>query len=247
MAATTDPASKSRLARYASLAVPIAAVPTMLLTTEADAAIYSATGLTLKIGAGGTNTSLTITGAGGANVGVINLASVAGSYAQIIGANFTWRNLRQFSPGEGSWFGGLPVAAGATWTNHGRTAGEFPGTANVIGTGAAGDINFGSSTNGGFLDDPQRVGNTGATWYVLFKFKAGSAINNYGWLSFTANVNGGLNPSAGSYITITGWGWDDSGSTIGAGVTVAAVPGGTGLAGLALGAAALRGRRRSRA
>ncbi len=245
MAATTEPASKSRLARYRSLAVPIAAVPTMLLATEADAAIYSATGLTLKIGAGGTNTSLTITGAGGGNVGVISLSSVAGSYAGIAGANFTWRNLSQNSGGQ--WFGGLPVAAGATWNNHGRTVGEFPGTANGIGTGNAGDINFGTNNAGGFNDDPQRVGNTGATWYLLFKFKAGSAINNYGWLSFTANVNGGFNPVAGSYITITGWGWDDGGGTIGAGVTVAAVPGGTGLAGLALGAAALRGRRRSRA
>ena len=107
------------------------------------------------------------------------------------------------------------------------------------------DINFGTSsaTGPGSVNfDPQGVGNTGQTWYLLFQFTDGAASGDYGWISFTANVNGFGNSS----ITITGWGWDDSGATIGAGVTASAVPGGAGLAALACGAIGLRGRRRSR-
>ncbi len=257
--------SKARLSSYASLArvaavpvvVPIV-VPTTLLVATADATIYSQTGLSLIIGArgGGTATSanpayLQIVGAGAAAVGQLSLWSSFNAnsvnYAAIVGSNFAWRTVTQ-SGTNTSWFGGLPVRANATWGNVGRNESEFPGGAQ-FGTDTFGDVNFGKiGADPGDTDiDPQRVGNAGDTWYLLFKLTDGSS-DTYGWLSFKAWVNGTGNPDAGlwSYIEITGWGYDDSGNTLGAGVTAAAVPGGAGLASLALGAAGLRGRRRSR-
>jgi len=256
--------SKARLSSYASLArvaaVPIV-VPTTLLVANADAAIYSQT-TSLTIGFGGTATSanpasLQILGAGGAAIGQLSLWSSATSvttaggtraenFAVIQGANFAWRAVTQQGTNTGTWFGGLPVSANATWSNVGRTAGEFPGNA-VFGTYTFADVNFGiSGATANDVDfDPQRVGNNGDTWYLLFKHTDGSN-ETYGWLSFQAFVNGGGNPTAGSYIVITGWGYDNSGNPLGAGVTAAAVPGGAGLASLAFGAAGLRGRRRSR-
>ena len=256
---TTRESTRDRLAAYASLAriapaVPLA-IPSMMLVAEADATVYSQTGLSLRIGAGGANATLTITGAGGAPVGQISLQST-GSYVAIRGLNITWQALAQGSQADpnapfDSWFGGIPVNAGATWNNLGRITGEFAGTTVSFNSAAGfGDINFGRSNAGGFNDDPQGVGNNGDTWYLLFQFTGGSGSGGYGWLSFTANVVGTTIRSGGSntasYITITGWGWDDSGATIGAGVTASAVPGGTGLAALAIGAAGLRGRRRGR-
>ena len=252
---TTRESTRDRLAAYASIArlapaVPLA-IPSMMLVAEADATVYSQTGLSLRIGAGGTDTTLTITGAGGASVGQINLIS-ASSYATIAGGGIAWRGLNQYSAGGGSsWFGGIPVSAGATWNNLGRTTGDFKGTSvNFNSAAGFGDINFGKTNVGGFDDDPQGVGNNGDTWYLFFRFTSGSGSGDYGWLSFTANVVGTTIDSGGSntdsYITITGWGWDDAGGTIAAGATASAVPGGAGLAALAVGAAGLRGRRRGR-
>ncbi len=227
-----------RLAAYSAMVVPA-----MLLAPEASAGIYSQTGLSLRIGSGGTNTTLTITGAGNASVGQIELRSLGGSYAQIVGANFSWRGIYQ-SAVTSSWFGGLPVGAGATWNNLGRTANGFPGTSNSITTLSVADINWGDNPSGLIGLDPQGVGNAGTTWYLLFKFASGSATGNYGWLSFDANVSS--TNASDSYITVTGWGWDDSGNTIAAGATAGpAVPGVSGLAALAIGAAGIRGRRRS--
>ncbi len=155
-----------------------------------------------------------------------------------------FRNIRQDTTGGSYWFGGLPVNSGATWATREGTRRSSRATPATFGTATTGGINFGSNgaatTTTNF--DPQGVGNTGQLWYLLFKFTDGAASGDYGWISFTANVNG----FGSSSITITGWGWDDSGATIGAGVTASAVPGGTGLAALAIGAAGLRGRRRSR-
>jgi hypothetical protein len=77
---------------------------------------------------------------------------------------------------------------------------------------------------------------------------AGGTQDVYGRLSFTATIDGfvGIGGTADNYMQITGWGWDDSGSALGAGVTAAAVPGGGALAALAMGAAGVRGRRRTR-
>ena len=261
--------SKARLSSYASLAraaaVPIvvpAVVPTTLLVANADATIYSQT-TTLRIGFGGAATYsspayLPILGAGGAAIGQLSLWSSATSvstaggtlaqnFAVIQGTNFAWRTVTQQGTNTATWYGGIPVGANATWNNVGRNPSQFPGNA-VFGTGAIADVNFGiSGATANAVDfDPQRVGNSGATWYLLFKHTDGSSNETYGWLSFQAFVNGGGNPTAQSYIVITGWGYDDSGNTLGAGVTAAAVPGGAGLASLAFGAAGLRGRRRGR-
>lgn len=237
MTSSTPPLT-GRLAAYSAMFVPA-----MLLATDAAADIYSQTGLSLRIGSGGTDTTLTITGAGSASVGQINLASLDNSYAQISGEPFYFRMIRQAESGS-SWWGGVPVGAGATWSNLGRTASEFPGSNISIFTGFYGDINWGTNPSGPIGLDPQQVGNAGTTWYLLFKFASGSATGNYGWLSFDANVSSTSNSN--SYITITGWGWDDSGNTIAAGSTAGpAVPGVSGLAALAIGAAGIRGRRRS--
>ena len=84
-------------------------------------------------------------------------------------------------------FGGLPVAAGATWANPGRTTGQFTGTSVRFNTASVADINFGNTNVGGFDDDPQGVGNIGQTWYVLFKFQGSDAYaDNSGWRSCDA-------------------------------------------------------------
>lgn len=237
MTSSTPPLT-GRLAAYSAMFVPA-----MLLATDAAADTYSQTGLSLRIGSGGTDTALTITGAGSASVGQINLVSVSNTYAQITGANFSWKMIRQRGGGS-NWFGGVPVGAGATWSNLGRTASGFPGSNNSIYTGNFADINWGDDPSSPIGLDPQQVGNAGTTWYLLFKFSSGSATGNYGWLSFDANVSS--TDHSQSYITITGWGWDDSGAAIAAGSTSGPpVPGVSGLAALAIGAAGIRGRRRS--
>ena len=256
---TTRESTRDRLAAYASIArlapaVPLA-IPSMMLVAEADATVYSQTGLSVTIGSGAGQTgqrSFNITGAGGSVVGVFTGSRVlAGTYsfAKLVVRNGTgtvrasFRTISQGTTGGATWFGGLPVNAGATWSNPGRNTTQFKGAPVTFGTGTTGGINFGShaaaTTTTNF--DPQGVGNTGQLWYLLFKFTDGAASGDYGWISFTANVNG----FGDSSITITGWGWDDSGAPIGAGVTASAVPGGTGLAALAIGASGLRGRRRS--
>ncbi len=256
----TRESTRDRLAAYASIAriapaVPLA-IPSMMLVAEADATVYSQTGLSVTIGSGAGQTgqqSFNITGAGGSVVGVFTGSRVlAGTYsfAKLGIRNGTgpgralFSTIRQSTTGGSFWFGGLPVNSGATWGNPGRNTTQFKGAPVTFGTATTGGINFGSngaaSTTTNF--DPQGVGNTGQLWYLLFKFTDGAASGDYGWISFTANVNG----FGSSSITITGWGWDDSGATIGAGVTASAVPGGAGLAALAVGAAGLRGRRRGR-
>ena len=257
---TRRESTRDRLAAYASIAriapaVPLA-IPSMMLVAEADATVYSQTGLSVTIGSGAGQTgqqSFNITGAGGSVVGVFTGSRVlAGTYsfAKLGVRNGTgtdralFSTISQGTTGGAFWFGGLPVNSGATWGNPGRNTTQFKGAPVTFGTATTGGINFGS--NGGATTttnfDPQGVGNTGQLWYLLFKFTDGAASGDYGWISFTANVNG----FGSSSITITGWGWDDSGATIGAGVTASAVPGGTGLAALAIGAAGLRGRRRGR-
>lgn len=244
---------RKRVSRYAAAAKVAAAIPAAVIASSADATIYSQTGLSLTVGSAQTALrTAQITGAGGAVVGTLSAQRAVSGYASF--ANIKIAN--GGVPGFASfrtvvqsilttyWSGGLPVNANATWNNPGRALGEFI-AGKSFGLRGHGDINFGTSSAlpGSLNSDPQRVGNTGQTWYLLFRFNGGAASGNYGWLSFNANVGGYGNSS----ITITGWGWDDSGATIGAGVTASAIPGGTGLAALAFGAAGLRGRRRSRA
>lgn len=247
--------SRERISRYATAAKVAAAIPAAMLAANADATIYSQTGLSVTVGSSQTvQQTIQLTGAGGAVVGTLRVKR-----ALNLGGNFSWATVNigagltgriasfqaiyQYGSND-SRTGGLPVAANATWNSLGRTAGQFKGTSNSLRVESFGNINFATTgaTSNSFNFDPQGVGNTGATWHLLFQFTSGAAMGNYGWISFTANVNGFGNSS----LTFTGWGWDDSGATIGAGVTASAVPGGTGLAALAIGAAGLRGRRRSR-
>lgn len=251
---------RDRVSRYAAIAKVAAAIPTAILAANADATIYSQTGLNVTISNSSTKGAVEtfqITGAAGAVVVTVNVNRWSNasrvSWASValvngIGTaagNASFQQVFQRSAATSSaatWYGGLPVRAGATWNNPGRNLNaDFKGVANSSRIGATGAINFGNSNTAfTFNNDPQNVGNAGDTWYLLFKFNAGAASGNYGWLSFTANVVGFGNAS----ITFTGWGWSDSGTPFGAGAS--AVPGGTGLAALAFGAAGLRGRRRSR-
>ncbi len=166
------------------------------------------------------------------------------SYAAIRGGDFNWQVLSQNSGTEDRWFGGLPVESGATWSNLGRTAGEFPGSTKTFKPASFGDINFGSTDSGGFDDDPQRVGDD--SWYLLFKTTSSSSSPDlYGWLSFDASLS---TTAANRSITVTGWGFESDGSKIAAGATSAggAVPEPSsmatlaGLAALAAGAAGVR-------
>ena len=80
--------------------------------------------------------------------------------------------------------------------------------------------------------------------YFLFNFVQGSSTY-YGWFELLAMAA----PQTGGNLTVTlgRWAYDNTGATVFAGqLSGSAVPGGTGLAALAFGAAGLRGRRRSR-
>ena len=105
-----------------------AAVPAAAVASNADATIYSQTGLNVQIGSASTPgdvQTFNITGAGGATVGVFSGAR--GTY----GNSLSWAALAIYN-GAGtaradfrgvnqvastSWFGGLPVNANATWNN----------------------------------------------------------------------------------------------------------------------------------
>ena len=233
-----------RMSNYKLAVKAVALTPVAAMAGVASADVYSNTGLSITVNYNAALTTFEMTGAGGATVRTFSAAGGGISYASIKGGGLKWMGLNQEdSGGQSNWFGGLPVSEGATWNNLGRTAGEFTGTNNSIESEANfGDINWGESDAGYFGDDPQDVGNIGDTWYLLFKTTGSDGYEgNYGWLSFDAYADG----TVSSYITITGWGWDDTGSTIAAGQTAGstAVPGLGGLAALAIGAGGLRGRR----
>ncbi len=239
--APTSVASRlSRLTAYVAAAAS---------ATSAGAAIHSQTGLSIKVGyVGGSGNAVSntaaITGAGGGTVLTLNGVASYGAvgtnfrrWAAITGAGVAFRTLSQ-SASVGNLNGGLPVAYGATWSTPGRTSGSFADW-RQFGTAAQGGVNLSTSA----WSDFQQV-DGGTTWYMLFRFTQ-SSQTVYGWLAFTATIDG-FGGSSSNYIQITGWGWDDSGSQIAAGFTGTAVPGGGGLFALAIGAAGLRGRRRSR-
>jgi hypothetical protein len=232
-------------ARIARLAAYAAAAASAL---PAGAAIYSQTGLDLKVGfVAGVATNQTITLTGAASVPVLTLSGVAKStavgasnfrrWASVAGVGAQFKTIVQ-SASVGNIDGGLPVGYGQTWNAPGRTAGQFADW-QQFGTAAQGGVNLSTSN----WSDFQQVAG-GTTWYMLFCFTHASQTV-YGWLSFTATIEG-IGATSDNYMQITGWGWDDGGGFLPAGFTTAAIPGGTGLAGLALGAAGLRGRRRSR-
>ncbi|MHC4832426.1 MAG: SDR family NAD(P)-dependent oxidoreductase, partial [Planctomycetota bacterium] len=131
-------------------------------------------------------------------------------WAAITGAGVAFRTLSQ-SASVGNINGGLPVGYGATWSAAGRNTGEFLDW-RAFGTAAQGGVNLSTSA----WSDFQQV-DGGTTWYMLFRFTQ-SSQTVYGWLSFTATIDG-FGGSSSNYIQITGWGWDDSGSQIAAGFT----------------------------
>jgi hypothetical protein len=255
MRARTAGITARRLARYTALAPAIA--------SPAFAAIHGASGLNHEIGFGGT------AGAGGVlfQIGGENVTfdtRTSGSKRRVAAfvsnADFRVLELRSrafYNNGaatvslRGTWGGGLPVAAGATFGNPGRNTASFPGNnGRSFKTLNRGTLNFSNTRadwasrfDPNFVKDPQGLGDTGQTWYLLFKFWGGDNANTYGWISFDAFVDPA---SQNDSIVVTGWGWDDSGAALAAGIGPVAVPGGTGLAALAFGAAGLRGRRRSR-
>jgi MYXO-CTERM domain-containing protein len=232
----------NRLSNYSRTAFATL-VPAAVLTSGASADVWFETGLTniLSSTSGSFNINLLDASFSSGPVRTLDF-SFDDSYFSINGQDLGWVGLNQLTTPLANWFGGLPVAEGASWNNLGRNASDFSGTNNTISYSASfGDINFGRSSSGGFGDDPQNVGDSGQTWYLLFKM-TGSDDNsgNYGWLSFEAYVDGTTN----SYMNVTGWAFDDTGATIEAGSIGDPVPGPGGLAALALGAYGLRSRRR---
>jgi hypothetical protein len=238
--------SRSRIARGA--AVRLAAYAAAAASAgSAGAAVYSQTGLDLQIGyVGGvaTNGSVVLTGAGGATVltlnGIANLTAVGTNFRRwvaISAMGVVFRSIEQ-TASVGTIVGGLPVAEGANWAMPGRASHQFNGLKD-FGTGAQGGVNLSTSA----WSDFQQVAG-GSVWYMLFRFThAGEEV--YGWLGFTAEVNG-VGATSDNYLRITGWGWDDSGIQIAAGFTTAVIPGGGALLALAAGAGGVRLRRRIR-
>lgn len=90
--------------------------------------------------------------------------------------------IRQATESGSNWFGGLPVSSGATWNNLGQTSGDFTGTDDSITSSASfGDINWGKTSSGGFGEDPEGVGNTVQTRYLIFKTTGSDGCQgNYG-------------------------------------------------------------------
>jgi hypothetical protein len=248
-AAAAVASRRNRVSRYATVAKMAAAIPAVAFASGADGAIYSRTDLSITVSAaqglgGGPYFDTKITGAGGATVATLYAGRIGAggagntrSFASInifngtTYANFRSKGINPAGAG-GPFRAGFVAAANATWNMAGPTT-----------SSSFAPLWFGGAT-GGVWNDPQGLsGSGGQTRYLLFQFTDGAAAGNYGWVSFvTSNTIEYQNGS----ITITGWGWGDDGNPIAAGFTGTAVPGGTGLAALAFGAAALRGRRRSR-
>ena len=239
--------------RYALLA-PIAAVG------SADGAIHSSGALSIEVGftPGALLTyGLSITNGVSAVASInfaahyneSNMSTHPWSAVQVIGANMDFRAMRlrgsNTAWGSQNWAAnvamGVPVGSGATWNALGVTAGQFAGTNNHSVVNSNADIAFGYDASGSMANDPAGV-DGGQTSFLLFKLDGGAAAGNYGWLSFTANIPNTTPGSNDASITLLGWGWDDSGNPIAAGAT--AVPGASGLLGLALGAAGLRRNRK---
>lgn len=82
--------------------------------------------------------------------------------------------------------------------------------------------------------------------YIAFAISDGASSYYFGYFDVTVSNSGRTGTSSVYTLTINGWAYN---SVAGQSITIgapAAVPGGAGLAALAIGAAGLRGRRRSR-
>ena len=134
------------------------------------------------------------------------------------------------------------TAAGA----YGRVM--FAGDAGGAGRFTAGAASFNAANVWGGPGSWQLISSTGGAWqntqnttgYIFFHFRddnwSGESDSYYGWLEVSRNAQG--------VYTLDRWAYETVGG-VAAAIPVA-IPGGTGLAALAFGAAGLRGRRRSR-
>ena len=250
--------SKSpRITTYASLAT---AATTVAVGGSADAATVvnsSLFGTTIgwNTGAGQTR-NVTMTGFAGlaANAG-FKIATRAdtngrpvGGGSGVVGAAISWQ-------GAGS--GKFRTVSNSTY---GPRAGFLANFGSTQGAGAASqavaNVNRGTwSTNSGYFFDlgnpaftNTNTSNPNNSRYLLFNFSVGGSTY-YGWIEVLSMTVTPSNTSTNTYsVTLGRWAYDDqSGYQLYAGeIRASAVPGGAGLAALALGAAGVRGRRRSR-
>jgi hypothetical protein len=261
---------KAKLSMYAAAATTI---PLGSMETAAKAEVFTQTGLSHKWGIQSCSTTGTaaftfnITGASGAIAGVAqgngnaNASNPSSNfpcfnsnvYLAFGISNASFRGMRQ----QGADFnvqGGLPVEQGATWDNVGRSTGEFAGTNVAFSTTTSARLNLGGSRVFNSSYNPQGLGVNSndplypeTSWALLFKFTSGAAAGNYGWISFDAYIFDEIT----QYVTITGWGWDDTGAKIAAPDSATgtmpsnsnAVPGVGGLIALAAGCGGIRQRR----
>lgn len=258
--------SKNRLPMYAAVATTI---PFTSMGTSVKADVFTQTGLSHRWGlaagqTGSTFFSFNITGAGGTVAGQAAGRGYADAgndqynrtnmYLAFGITNASFRGIRQQGQGF-SIQGGLPVESGATWDNVGRTTGEFSGTNVSFSTNTSARLNMpGLVFPSGPGGNPQGLGmgsdgEESSSWAILFKFTSGAAAENYGWISFDAYIFDELY----QHVTITGWGWDDTGAKIAApnsatgtmpsNSSSSAVPGVGGLLALAAGCGGMRRRR----
>lgn len=164
-----------------------------------------------------------------AGVVIVNLAPGVGVGTKIdlgpaVGAGVVLFSGVILSAGAGAYAGGSSASNGSQFF-----IGKWFGTNAVISNGAAG----GTWAYGGL------IGNLadGATAYFGFRLPSGSN-KVYGWIEATR--------VAGTGLQISRWAYESTPNTGILTPTATAIPGGAGLAALAIGAAGLRGRRRSR-
>ena len=248
--------SKSpRITTYASLAT---AATTVAVGGSADAATVvnnSLFGTTIGWNTGAGQTSnVTMTGFAGLAAGAgfkiatqaaANGRPVGGVFGGFVGAAISWQ-------GAGS--GKFRTVSNSTY---GRSAGFLANFGSTQGAGSASkavaNVNRGSWSTSFFDLGNQAFTNTNTSnpnnsRYLLFNFSVGG-LTYYGWIEVLSMTVTPSNTSTNTYsVTLGRWAYDDqSGYQLFAGeIRASAVPGGAGLAALALGAAGVRGRRRSR-
>lgn len=238
----TTHATRGRLTTYASLA---AATASAAVGGTADASTVVSTALQNTVigwntGAGQTPAA-TVTGFGGLGTGAgFRLATRATVNGSASGSGYVGVVIAWQGTGSGQF---RRRASYLTQVNEAALAsfGGTQGTGNASGTFA----NVNLATSYGF-----NIGNvafSGTSKYLLFNFTVGGSTN-YGWIEILATTTGVDGSGKSLYsATIGRWAYDTSGTPITAGQILApAVPGGSGLAALAIGAAGIRGRRRSR-
>ena len=246
MPATTD--RPRRLARYGTMALASATASATVAGT-ADASTVVSTALNNKkvTWQSGSNNARSLT--------------VNTSFGGLLGSNggfkIATRATANGGSSTGSFFGvviewqgggGGQFLRSGSGLNQALLA-NFGATQSASSSAAFANVNLGTS-NGYNSGNAAFSGTSpGTSRYLLFNFTDGTSTY-YGWIEILATTTGvsGTGPFTSGYSATLGrWAYDTSGTAITAGQIIpSAVPGGTGLAALAFGAAGLRGRRRSR-